>query len=225
MTGNGKCQTRQESFVCALQGIFRTANTQPNMKIHWVAAVCICQIALTFPLSSMFHIVLLTWMGWVFTKELDNTQQEELADLITTERNVHVRNIKDIGSGKVLMPSIASFLGFCYILIEYWWFVEANFHHVFSSFLLGLCNALICAVLLRRDVPRMIVSILFALVPVVWAAKAGYQKYLGYGDILLAAWPTAVFLIFLHWGLWWIHSPKHRPHLFDTLPEDVSGDP
>lgn len=96
------------SFVYAWKGLRQAFREERNLKIHFSVAVIVIAAGLYFRITRVEWFVVLISIGLVIGFELMNTALENLADLITKERNPLVGKIKDIAAAAVLVVSIAS---------------------------------------------------------------------------------------------------------------------
>ena len=109
--------SRGASFKCAFTGLFIAFRSEPNIRIHCIAAVIavLCGVALN--VSSTEWIFIAIAIGSVFTAEFFNSSIEKLVDLVSPERHEKAGIIKDIAAGAVLIAAITALIIGCIIFI------------------------------------------------------------------------------------------------------------
>ncbi len=99
---------RIQSFQYAFQGIWHTLKTQRNAQIHASIAIVILIFGLLLKLTLTEWAILTLTMGFVIATEMINTAVESAMDLITIEFNPHVKVVKDVAAGAVLVSAITA---------------------------------------------------------------------------------------------------------------------
>lgn len=97
-----------KSFGYALKGIRSALRSEPHMRFHAFAALCVLACSLWVQLSPAELGVMLLCIGGVFAAELVNTALEKMADMISPGYNEKAGAIKDMAAGAVLVISIAA---------------------------------------------------------------------------------------------------------------------
>ena len=101
---------RMQSFKHAFRGILTFFRTQPNARLHLVAAILVIVLGLYVSLSPTEWMVLTGVIFLVFVTEALNTSIEFLADAFTKEHNESIKRAKDVGAGAVLLASICAII-------------------------------------------------------------------------------------------------------------------
>lgn len=96
------------SFGCAFRGIGAALCREAHLRFHFVAAFYVLLFSLFYGFTPAQYAVLIILIALVIAAELVNTAIEEVCDLITQERNSHIRYAKDIAAGAVLAVSIGA---------------------------------------------------------------------------------------------------------------------
>lgn len=103
-------QKRMSSFVFAGKGVAHTFRTQPNAKIHAVAAVVVVAAGWWLDVAAGEWCVLLLAIGLVWVAELANTAIEHLTDLVSPGYHELAGRAKDSAAGAVLIAAAISIL-------------------------------------------------------------------------------------------------------------------
>lgn len=99
---------RAESFKYAFTGIKLLVWREHNARIHTVVAVAVVVAGFYFGLSAMEWIAVALCVGGVLAAEGFNSAIEELADRITGDYDIAIKNAKDLASGAVLLFVMAA---------------------------------------------------------------------------------------------------------------------
>lgn len=91
-----------------LRGIGYTLRTQPNMRIHLLAAVVIAIVGAWLKISAGEWLAVIIATALVTGAELFNTAIESLCDAVHPELHPLIGHAKDISAGAVLVASIAA---------------------------------------------------------------------------------------------------------------------
>lgn len=94
-----------KSFMYALRGLYRLIHTEPNARVHFVAAIIVGLCAYFFQLSRLEAVVLFFAVVLVFAIEIINTAIEKLLDLVHPESHAQIAYIKDALAGAVLISA------------------------------------------------------------------------------------------------------------------------
>ena len=110
MTNNGKSGKRSlfHSFADAFRGIWDCIKAERNMRIHLSVACYVFFFGVRMGLSRGELACLGVTVGVVMSAEAMNTAVEKLCDFAETRRNPHIRVIKDIAAGAVLLTALAA---------------------------------------------------------------------------------------------------------------------
>ena len=98
--------SRIRSFAYAFQGIATLVRTQPNAKIHLLAAVVITIIGFGLKISPLEWCFLAVCIGMVLMAEAFNTAIEFVVDLVSPDHHPLAGKAKDVAAGAVLLSVI-----------------------------------------------------------------------------------------------------------------------
>lgn len=109
--------SRCTSFKFAFTGLFIAFRSEPNIRIHCIAAAVaiLCGVFLNVSFTEWMFITFA--IGSVFTAELFNSAVEKLVDLVSPERQEKAGTIKDLSAGAVLITAITALIIGCIIFI------------------------------------------------------------------------------------------------------------
>jgi len=99
---------RLNSFSHALRGMVQLVRTQPNARVHLLATLLVCAVALYFGLERMEWLWLIVAMVLVWSAEAFNTALEELADTVHPERHPGIGRAKDVAAAAVLIAALGA---------------------------------------------------------------------------------------------------------------------
>jgi len=104
----GRAETRFKSFSFALAGWKFVARSEPNMRIHIVASLCVVALGLILqiPMSEWRWLVIA--IATVFVAEALNTAIEQACNATSREFNPAIKAAKDVAAGAVLIAAIAA---------------------------------------------------------------------------------------------------------------------
>ena len=94
------------SLGFALNGLVQLILYERNFQIHVVAFFGVLALGLFFGISSMEWVVIFLISALVMGLEAINTAVEHLCDLYSTKANEHIKKIKDLAAGAVLIAAI-----------------------------------------------------------------------------------------------------------------------
>lgn len=101
-------QSLPQAFKVAFEGILRFLTRERNGKIQLIAAVLAVIAGFIFRISVTEWMFIVSTIAIVLAAEMLNTAIEKTCDLISPGENGHVKFIKDVSAGGVLILSIAS---------------------------------------------------------------------------------------------------------------------
>lgn len=111
------------SFKHAIDGVLYAVKTQPNFRIHLVAAIVVSLSGVYFHISTTEWLFLIFTFIWVITAEMINTALESVVDLLSPERQEAAKIAKDTAAGMVLLSAIGAvvigLIIFCPYLCRY----------------------------------------------------------------------------------------------------------
>lgn len=99
---------RIQSFQYAFAGIWYTLRTQRNAQIHLTMVILIVALGLALNINLTEWAIVALTMGFVIVTEMLNTVAESAMDYITTDYDPHVKVIKDVAAGAVLVSALTA---------------------------------------------------------------------------------------------------------------------
>lgn len=94
------------SFRHALDGVIYTSKTQPNFRVHLIAALLAVSAGLYFGLTPAEWSVIVFTIGLVLVAEMINTSIESVVDLATEQFHQLAKTAKDVSAGMVLTTAV-----------------------------------------------------------------------------------------------------------------------
>lgn len=91
-----------------LRGIGYTLRTQPNMRLHLLAAIAVAVAGAWLKISPSEWLAVVIACALVVGAELFNTAIEALSDAVHPEQHPLIGHAKDTSAGAVLVASIAA---------------------------------------------------------------------------------------------------------------------
>ena len=107
VVSSGWIRRRLRSFVHAARGVFHL-RTEPNARIHLVAAFFALTAGVTVRLSGVEWALIVFAIALVLAAEALNTALEYLANATMPNRHPLVGTAKDLGAGAVLIAAVAA---------------------------------------------------------------------------------------------------------------------
>lgn len=105
------------SFVTGYVGLSHALGSEQNMRIHFVAAVCVIAAGFFFALAAGEWIAVSFCMGLVISAECMNTAMERLADRVSLEEHPLIKQAKDCSSAGVLVLAMTSAIVGCIVFV------------------------------------------------------------------------------------------------------------
>jgi diacylglycerol kinase (ATP) len=99
---------RLQSFACALQGLAFLLRTQPNARLHLLAAVLVCAAGGYFGLSRGEWLWITAAIVLVWSAEAFNTALEYLADALHPKQHPGIGRAKDVAAAAVLIAAFGA---------------------------------------------------------------------------------------------------------------------
>jgi diacylglycerol kinase len=90
----------------AIRGVLWFVSTERNAKIHVVAAFFAISLAFLLRISTEKKLWVALSVFLVIILEMVNTAIEKLCDKVQPEFDRHIRDIKDVSAGAVLLASV-----------------------------------------------------------------------------------------------------------------------
>lgn len=94
------------SFRDAFRGVWDAVKSERNMRIHLVACAYVLFFASRLSLTRGEWACLFLAMGAVMAAELLNTSVEKLCDFTERRYSPHIRVVKDMAAGAVLLSAV-----------------------------------------------------------------------------------------------------------------------
>jgi diacylglycerol kinase (ATP) len=101
-------RSRLRSFSYAFAGIRELLAREHNARIHLVATICVIIVGFVLHVSSMEAAVLAVVTGGVWVTEMLNTCIERMMDFFHPEDHPHIKFVKDLAAGAVLVAAITA---------------------------------------------------------------------------------------------------------------------
>lgn len=95
------------SFIHAIHGI-QVAMKERNMKFHMMGSIGVCIGGYYLHLTHIEWALTLSAITFVLITETINTAIEYTCDFISQDYSLHIKKIKDVSAGAVLISSIYS---------------------------------------------------------------------------------------------------------------------
>lgn len=96
-----------KSLLAAFRGLIIAGNER-NIRIHFIAAMLVTMAGFVVEISLTRWMIILILFAMVISTELINSALERLANMVEPNVNSHIRDLKDIAAGAVLLTSIVS---------------------------------------------------------------------------------------------------------------------
>ena len=105
-----KSKRIQNSFKYAFSGFATSFKEERNMRFHILAIIIVAICGIYFNISRFEWIICTILFALVVSAELINTAIENVADMISQEKNPKIKVIKDVSAAAVLVNAIASII-------------------------------------------------------------------------------------------------------------------
>jgi diacylglycerol kinase len=99
---------RLKSFAYALQGLAHLVRTQPNARLHLLAAVLVCAAGGYVGLSRSEWLWITVAITLVWSAEAFNTALEQLADVLHPQQHPGIGRAKDVAAAAVLIAAVGA---------------------------------------------------------------------------------------------------------------------
>ncbi len=107
--GNGSpIRQRMRSFRHAGRGLATMLASEPNARIHALAALVVVGAGFGFGISGQQWLAVVLSIGLVFTAEAMNTALEALCDVVSPEWHPSIERAKDVAAGAVLLAALTA---------------------------------------------------------------------------------------------------------------------
>jgi len=101
-------QSRIKSFQYAFEGLKPVLKGQKNMHIHILAAFVVIGAGVYFDITSSEWVAITCVIGFVWVCEFFNSAIETLANVVSSDYNKHIKQVKDISAAAVLISAITA---------------------------------------------------------------------------------------------------------------------
>ncbi|WP_430814403.1 diacylglycerol kinase family protein [Carboxylicivirga sp. RSCT41] len=98
------------SFKYAFNGLKVLLLEEHNARVHLVAAILVIVAGFYFHLSKVEWMLVIFAIGFVFAMELLNSAIENLADIITLDKDERIKKTKDLAAGGVLFAALTALI-------------------------------------------------------------------------------------------------------------------
>jgi undecaprenol kinase/diacylglycerol kinase (ATP) len=99
-----------KSFVYAWNGIQSCFKSEPNFRIHLIAAIVVVIFSLLFSISATEWIAVGFCIALVTAMEMINTAIEKLCNVVHKGQHPGIKKVKDIAAGAVLLSAVFSLI-------------------------------------------------------------------------------------------------------------------
>lgn len=101
---------RLKSFKYAIAGLKTLIREEHNSRIHLFATISVICMGIYFKINAQEWIAIFFAIGLVISLELVNSAIENIADFVTIEKHLKIKNAKDMAAAAVLVGAIVSVL-------------------------------------------------------------------------------------------------------------------
>ncbi|MHB0982798.1 MAG: diacylglycerol kinase family protein [Thiobacillus sp.] len=103
-----KPSMRLKSLAHALRGLDRIVRTQPNARLHLLAAALVCAAGVYFGLGRAEWLWISVAIVLVWSAEAFNTALEQLADALHPALHPGIGRAKDVAAAAVLIAALGA---------------------------------------------------------------------------------------------------------------------
>ena len=97
---------RLHSFKYALNGLWHLWKTEINFRIHIFASITVTTLGWLVEITRTKWLIIIICVGIVLGAEAFNSAIERICDLVSPEKNIQIKIIKDISAAAVLIVSV-----------------------------------------------------------------------------------------------------------------------
>nr|WP_319569627.1 diacylglycerol kinase family protein [uncultured Draconibacterium sp.] len=97
---------RLHSFKYALNGLWHLWKTEINFRIHIFASITVTALGWLVEITRTKWFIIIICVGIVLTAEALNSAIERICDVVSPEKNIQIKIIKDISAAAVLIVSV-----------------------------------------------------------------------------------------------------------------------
>lgn len=109
------------AFRDAFRGVGFMLREEPNMRFHVVAAVGVLVAAAAFGLETFEWAAVVFAIVLVLLAEMLNTAVEAVLDLVQPGEHRHVRVVKDLAAGAVLVAALGALVIALLVFVPEFW--------------------------------------------------------------------------------------------------------
>ncbi|MBN2598482.1 MAG: diacylglycerol kinase family protein [Marinifilaceae bacterium] len=99
---------RLKSFKYAFSGLRILLKEEHNSRIHIFLGLTVIILSIVLNINPIEWGFIIFSIALVITVETINSAIENMADFLTLENNYHIKKIKDLSAGAVLLSSLSS---------------------------------------------------------------------------------------------------------------------
>ncbi|MFN4083722.1 MAG: diacylglycerol kinase family protein [Bacteroidia bacterium] len=99
---------RLKSFIHAFNGLVYLFRFEPNAQIHLLAIIVVTIAGFWFNINNLEWIAIVICIALVIAAEAVNAAIERFCNLVEPKFNNHVKHIKDLAAGSVLICAVVS---------------------------------------------------------------------------------------------------------------------
>lgn len=99
---------RLKSFSHAFNGLKILIKEEHNARIHMFATIVVVMAGFVFKISVNEWFAVLFAIGFVITVEIINTAIENMADIVSPEKDKRIKKIKDLSAAAVLISALTA---------------------------------------------------------------------------------------------------------------------
>lgn len=99
---------RLKSFSYAFNGLKILIKEEHNARIHLFVAIVVVMAGFVFKISVNEWFAVLFAIGFVMTVEIINTAIENMADIVSPEKDKRIKKIKDLSAAAVLISALTA---------------------------------------------------------------------------------------------------------------------
>nr|WP_319999605.1 diacylglycerol kinase family protein [uncultured Draconibacterium sp.] len=97
---------RLHSFKYALNGLWHLWKTEINFRIHIFASITVTALGWLVEITRTKWFIIIICVGIVLGAEAFNSAIERICDVVSPEKNIQIKIIKDISAAAVLIVSV-----------------------------------------------------------------------------------------------------------------------
>ena len=97
---------RLHSFKYALNGLWHLWKTEINFRIHIFASITVTTLGWLVEITRTKWLIIIICVGIVLGAEAFNSAIERICDVVSPEKNIQIKIIKDLSAAAVLIVSV-----------------------------------------------------------------------------------------------------------------------